>query len=344
MCPSPPPFCDELTTSAPSSSATRVSAAGQHARLVSRRGRRTAAGRRDAARAGRRSTVGWVESVTSSWATNRVGRARDRRARPRRRPRARRAGRSTTPSPPKPPRGLTTSSARRRARARAPGLAEVEGRDRGQQRLLAEVEADHVLDVGVDELVVGDAGAERVDDAERARAQRLEQQLGRRSVSSAVLVGAPVDDVDGRRGRARTRSPRTRGRGRAERHVERRASCVLLVGGVGGAVGEQHDRARPSRVGRGGASAPQQRGERRRAAAAVGRRGTSSVARRRAPRGDRVGEAARACARCPRAPGSGRPRRGPGRGRRCRSRRRRAAARRAARARSGPRCRSPARA
>ena len=40
------------------------------------------------------------------------------------------------------------------------GLREVVGRDRAQHGLLAEVVADHVLDVGVGELVVGDAGAD----------------------------------------------------------------------------------------------------------------------------------------------------------------------------------------
>ena len=48
------------------------------------------------------------------------------------------------------------------------GAAEVVGAHGRQQRLLAEVVAHHVLDVGVHELVVADADAERVDQPEPA--------------------------------------------------------------------------------------------------------------------------------------------------------------------------------
>ena len=52
-------------------------------------------------------------------------------------------------------------------------------RDRGQQRLLVEVEADQLVHVGVHELVVGDAGAGRVHHGERARGGRPQQRLAR---------------------------------------------------------------------------------------------------------------------------------------------------------------------
>ena len=48
------------------------------------------------------------------------------------------------------------------------GLGEVVGRDGAQDGLLADVEADHLLDVGVGELVVGDAGPVLVDEPEHA--------------------------------------------------------------------------------------------------------------------------------------------------------------------------------
>ena len=74
-------------------------------------------------------------------------------------------------------------------------LCEVVGRDGAQDGLLADVEADHLLDVGVGELVVGDAGAVLVDEPEHAGADGLDQQAAEVGVQ-AVGVGAPVDDVD----------------------------------------------------------------------------------------------------------------------------------------------------
>ena len=93
--------------------------------------------------------------------------------------------------------------ARRSARTVVEGAldAEVDRGHRLHERLLAEVEADHVLDVGVDELVVGHAGPEGVDDADAAGGPRLEQQRRDRGqgavvVAHPVLVRAAVDDVD----------------------------------------------------------------------------------------------------------------------------------------------------
>jgi len=48
---------------------------------------------------------------------------------------------------------------------------EVERAHGGHERLLVEVEADHLLDVGMDRLVVGDAGAKPVDEAQAASSQ-----------------------------------------------------------------------------------------------------------------------------------------------------------------------------
>jgi hypothetical protein len=73
--------------------------------------------------------------------------------------------------------------------------------NRAEERLLSEVEADRVLDICVDQVVVGHAGAERVDAGERAARERLEQRRAdvrelSALVGETVLVGAPVDDVD----------------------------------------------------------------------------------------------------------------------------------------------------
>ena len=85
-------------------------------------------------------------------------------AAPARGPRAGRARTRSRPSPPNPSRGFTTSSSTRSSIVArdAPGRAgRTCGTDR-TQRLLAEVEADHVLDVGMGQLVVGGPGPEAV--------------------------------------------------------------------------------------------------------------------------------------------------------------------------------------
>ena len=64
------------------------------------------------------------------------------------------------------------------------GPAEVEGLHRGQQRLLIQVEANHVLDIRVRQLVVGDPGAERVDDRDAGRCAPDRAAAGRPAVSS----------------------------------------------------------------------------------------------------------------------------------------------------------------
>ena len=80
--------------------------------------------------------------------------------------------------------------------------ADVVGAHRADQRLLGEVEAHHLLDVGVHQLVVRDAGAERVDAAERAGADRREQRgadMGELPalILEPVFVGPAIDDVHG---------------------------------------------------------------------------------------------------------------------------------------------------
>ena len=125
--------------------------------------------------------------------------------------------------------------------------------DRAQQRLLAAVEADQVLDVGVHELVVGDAGAERVDHTERAGAQRRREQPAGGAVEARV-VGPAVDDVDGLAGVeqpvAAERELAVRDHGHAEVAGEH---AVLPPGAVERPVGEHDDvRVGARGLGRGG--------------------------------------------------------------------------------------------
>jgi hypothetical protein len=73
--------------------------------------------------------------------------------------------------------------------------AEVERLHGGQRRLLTDVEPNHVLDIGMRQLVVGHSCAEGVDHAECAGAERLEHQLAQWGVQP-VGAGAVVDDID----------------------------------------------------------------------------------------------------------------------------------------------------
>ncbi len=102
--------------------------------------------------------------------------------------------------------GLTTSvSSRSSTYSQLLGIAQQVGLDVVEQRLLAEVVADHLGHVGVDRLVVGDAGADRVGQRNRARAvgadqardaeQRVRPELER---VDEVVVEAAVDRVDAR--------------------------------------------------------------------------------------------------------------------------------------------------
>src|SRR6185369_6809689 len=72
-----------------------------------------------------------------------------------------------------------------------------------EQRLFAEIEADHLWHERIDALVVGDAGADGVGDRDRARAIRAEQAgyaerrvRAKRERIEVVVVEPPVDHVD----------------------------------------------------------------------------------------------------------------------------------------------------
>ena len=97
----------------------------------------------------------------------------------------------------------TSSSIRASALAHRLGIGQQVRLDVLQQRLLVEVEADHLGDVVVDRLVVGDARAEGVGERDRAGAvgaheagdaeQRVRAELER---VDEVVVEAAVDGVD----------------------------------------------------------------------------------------------------------------------------------------------------
>ena len=191
-----PPFWDEFTTSAPSSRATRVSPPGSTRGLQP--SPRNTNGRRSMCRGANLPALD-------------DGRMRGQHHHPLRDPRARvgdhrRPGRLD----------LRARGARRDQHADAavagprlqhqlvehvqrflelPGLGEVVGRHRAQHRLLAEVEADHRLDVGVRELVVGDARPVLVDEPQQPAPHRLDQQPAEVGIQP-VRVRAAVDHVD----------------------------------------------------------------------------------------------------------------------------------------------------
>ena len=89
-------------------------------------------------------------------------------------------------------------------------LAQHPGRDVREQRLLAQVEPDHLRDVGVDGLVVRDAGADGVGDGDVAGAIGGEQPWHaqhrvrpERQRVEEVVVDSPVHDVDALRAPSR---------------------------------------------------------------------------------------------------------------------------------------------
>ncbi len=109
----------------------------------------------------------------------------------------------TRPLPPEPSTRLNTSSARRRQRVLAhAGVHQVHRLDVVQDRVLAQVVADHGRHVGVDELVVRHAVAHPVGDRDPSRPRRVDhtgaadQRLGAELQRvEVVVVDAPVDDV-----------------------------------------------------------------------------------------------------------------------------------------------------
>ena len=116
------------------------------------------------------------------------------------------SGPMNTPLPPDSPVGLTTSSWRRSSTySRCSGSARSQVGQVVEDRLLAQVEADHLGDVVVDRLVVGHSRAERVRDPHvpgpvRAHQpghaeQRVRPELER---VDEIVVDAAVDRVDAR--------------------------------------------------------------------------------------------------------------------------------------------------
>ena len=220
-------------------------------------------------------------------------------------------------------------------------------RDVLEDRLLVEVEADHLRHVVVDRLVVGDAGADRVRDRDRARAvgahqpRDAEQRIGAELERvDEVVVEPPVDRVHPLQagGRAhvtdRVAHDEVGCLDELDAHLAREER-VLEVRAVQRARGPHDDgrlsrrrRARPRAARRAAASGsgrPAACGGRRTAPASAASSRAGSRARRRSPT---------ACGRCPRARASCRRRRARGRSRRRGSRRRRARGRRGRVARS----------
>ncbi len=226
----PPPWL-ELTTSEPSFSATRVRPPGT-TRMPSRPTARKAADRHGAARCLASNEVGQVDSASVGWAMKLSGSLRQLLAEVL----DLRLGRMRTDQHAVAAGAVDllhhqfaemVENIRQRL-----GLAAAPGRHIFQDRLFAKIEADDLRHVGVDRLVVGDAGADCIGqrhiariigaheagDAERgvgAEGERIEE----------VVVDAAIDDVDATaalRSCAYRRCRRAR-RGRGLRRVRRRA-------------------------------------------------------------------------------------------------------------------------
>ena len=197
----PPPWL-ELTIIEPSRSATRVSPPGTMWMFSPK----TANGRRSTwrgASAPSGPAVGTVERWTSSCAIQRSGvRLSSSACAASSCSLAR--GPMKTPLPPDSLVGLTTTSSQAAEDPLALlAVAHQVRRHVLQQRLLVEVVPDHLRDVVVDRLVVGDAGADGVDDRHAARAvgahQPRDAEHGVRPELERVhevVVDPPVDRVD----------------------------------------------------------------------------------------------------------------------------------------------------
>ncbi len=210
------------------------------------------------------------------------------------------------------------------------GVAEPPGVDVAEHRLLVEVVADQVGQVGVDELVVGDAVADRVGERDVAGAGGVDQARGSRAASRPG--SAPGRGTRRRRG-GRSRAP---ARGRCVVRIITRPAAALQVAALDqldahrageqrvlevGAVVDarrEHDDGRVGDTGRGGGA---QRGEQPLRVAGDRTDPVLGERSRAAPRRSRAGWSSRrrprtAPARCPRARGTRRRRRGSGRCRR----------------------------
>ena len=148
MCPCAPPFCEELTTSAPASQRHAGQPTGRDAVLHVASRTRTAAGRRGAARGGRRRRrSGGIESATSALRDVAARVRADALAHAARVVRSSACAQTTTPvaAVPEPRLDDVPAKVGQDAPRDASALAEVERRHGGDERLLAEVEADHLL-------------------------------------------------------------------------------------------------------------------------------------------------------------------------------------------------------
>ena len=251
-------------------------------------------------------------------------------------------GPMNTPFPPDSEVGLITSSRRRPSTCRRSALVGQQiGGDVLEDRLLAQVEADHLGDVVVDRLVVGDARADRVGDRHRAGAvgadepgnpeQRVGAELER---VDEVVVEPAVDRVHPLQ---TARSCACSRRRRARR--DRSPRPARFPSGARG----RRARNRPSSSAPASTARPSRRRRRRRAPPRAARPGAATGSDRRpgsgGPRTARASAASSpagsrsrtryptASARCPRARASGRRRPAPDRTRRRGSRRRQADAR-----------------
>ena len=182
--------------------------------------------------------------------------------------------------------GLTTSSPIRPEHVlELLGIGQQVGRDVLEQRLLAEVVADHLRHVVVDGLVVGDAGAERVGDGDGAgavgahEAGNAEHRVGAELERvDEVVVEAPVDGVHAAQpgGRAHVEDlvahDEVGGLDELDAHLAREEG-VLEVGRVQRA---RASRRRPSPRSR---STARRSAARRAAAAGSGRRGARGSGR-----------------------------------------------------------------
>ena len=215
------------------------------------------------------------------------------------------------------------------------------------QRLLAEVVADHLRDVVVDRLVVGDAGADRVDDRDAARAVGAHQARDAEHAVGPelervheVVVDPAVDRVDALQAAGGAdvadgvADHEVAGLDELDAHLAREEG-VLEVGAVVRA-------GRPDDDGRlllpAGRRDLLQRGPEQRRVVVDGPHAVVLEQRRAAGASSRAGSRARrrcptACGRCPRAPSRRRRSRARDRSRRRGSRRRRAGGCRARRGR-----------
>ena len=196
-----PPPCEELTTSEPSFSATRVSPPGTSftSRAGEHEGPQVDVARRDAA--ARRRSGRWRARASAgrcSWPGSRVMRARNASISPLRRRRADQHAVAAGALHLLHHQLCSWSS----TSSRSSGLLALPGRHVLQDRLLAEIEADHLGHVRIGRLVVGDAGADRVGERDVAGAVHRRAGPGRRAPSPAEgerveegVVDAAVDHV-----------------------------------------------------------------------------------------------------------------------------------------------------